>query len=144
MKILVSLSKMVSPLPEQKTLLENAKDNVKKAVRGEKLAKDRVQEMSEAGRDPTVARKELNVRGKVRRRNVDIVRLQQQKTGRAQVIDRLINELERLDKSKDTDANKKTNEERRISLRNQINEARTAMKKIKLPKSTVVRKKRRR
>ncbi|AXG66917.1 hypothetical protein HOU08_gp191 [Dickeya phage vB_DsoM_JA29] len=144
MQVLISLSKMKSPLEEQKVVLENAKDNVKKAQRSEKLARDSLQEATENQRNVQGARKELAERGKIRRRAVDVARIQQQKVGRAGVVDRLINELERLEKTEDTDANKKANEERRASLRKQISEAREAMKKIKLPKSTVKRKKRRR
>ena len=144
MHVLISLSKMVSPLPEQKTILENAKDNVKKAQRSEKLAKDKLQEAAEDKRDVQGPRKELSVRGVIRRRAVDVARIQQQKVGRASVVDRLINELERLEKVEDTDANKKSNEARRVDLRKQISEAREALKKIKLPKSTIRRKKRRR
>lgn len=144
MQVLISLSKMKSPLEEQKVILENAKDNVTKAQRSEKLARKRLQDATEEQRNVDGARKEVNIRSAIRRRASDVERAQQQKVGRAGVVDRLIAELERLDKSKDTDQNRKANEERRASLRKQISDARTAMKKIKLPKSTVKRKKRRR
>lgn len=144
MQVLISLSKMKSPLEEQKVILENAKDNVTKAQRSEKLARKRLQDATEEQRNVDGARKEVNIRSAIRRRASDVERAQQQKVGRAGVVDRLIVELERLDKSKDTDQNRKANEERRASLRKQISDARTAMKKIKLPKSTVKRKKRRR
>jgi len=144
MQVLISLSKMKSPLEDQKVILENAKDNVTKAQRSEKLARKKLQDATEEQRNVDGARKEVNIRSAIRRRASDVERAQQQKVGRAGVVDRLIAELERLDKSKDTDQNRKANEERRTSLRKQISDARTAMKKIKLPKSTVKRKKRRR
>lgn len=144
MQVLISLSKMKSPLEEQKVILENAKDNVTKAQRSEKLARKKLQDATEEQRNVDGARKEVNIRSAIRRRASDVERAQQQKVGRAGVVDRLISELERLDKSKDTDQNRKANEERRASLRKQISDARTAMKKIKLPKSTIKRKKRRR
>jgi hypothetical protein len=143
MEILISLSKMVSPLPKQKVVLENAKANEEKAKRSVKLAQDTLQERQQENRNVDGAKKELGVRNVIRRRATEVVRAQQQRLGRAQTVDRLIAELERLEKVEDTDANKKTNEERRANLRKQIADARTAMNKIKLPKSTVKRKKRR-
>ena len=143
MEILISLSKMVSPLPKQKVVLENAKANEEKAKRSVKLAQDTLQERQQENRNVDGAKKELGVRNVIRRRTTEVVRAQQQRLGRAQTVDRLIAELERLEKVEDTDANKKTNEERRANLRKQIADARTAMNKIKLPKSTVKRKKRR-
>lgn len=143
MEILISLSKMVSPLPKQKVVLENAKANEEKAKRSVKLAQDTLQERQQENRNVDGAKKELGVRNVIRRRATEVVRAQQQRLGRAQTVDRLIAELERLEKVEDTDANKKTNEERRANLRKQIADARTAMNKIKLPKSTIKRKKRR-
>lgn len=143
MEILISLSKMVSPLPKQKVVLENAKANEEKAKRSVKLAQDTLQERQQENRNVDGAKKELGIRNVIRRRSTEVVRAQQQRLGRAQTVDRLIAELERLEKVEDTDANKKTNEERRANLRKQIADARTAMNKIKLPKSTVKRKKRR-
>ena len=143
MEILISLSKMVSPLPKQKVVLENAKANEEKAKRSVKLAQDTLQERQQENRNVDGAKKELGIRNVIRRRATEVVRAQQQRLGRAQTVDRLIAELERLEKVEDTDANKKANEERRTILRKQIAEARTAMNKIKLPKSTIKRKKRR-
>lgn len=143
MEILISLSKMVSPLPKQKVVLENAKANEEKAKRSVKLAQDTLQERQQENRNVDGAKKELGIRNVIRRRATEVVRAQQQRLGRAQTVDRLIAELERLEKVEDTDANKKANEERRTNLRKQIAEARTAMNKIKLPKSTIKRKKRR-
>lgn len=143
MHVLISLSKMQSPLEEQKVLLENAKDNVKKAQRSEKVARDKLQEKTQDQEDATGARKELGIRSTIRRRASDVARVQQQKVGRAGVVDRLINELERLEKQEVTSENKKSIETRKADLRKQIKEAREAMKRIKLPKSTIKRKKRR-
>lgn len=144
MEILISLSKMVSPLPKQKVVLQNAKSNEEKAKRSVKLAQDTLQQRQQENRNVDGARKELGIRSKIRRRATEVVRAQQQRTGRAATVDRLIAELERLEKVEDNETNKKTNEERRTKLREQIAEARKAMQKIKLPKSTIKRKKRRR
>lgn len=144
MEILISLSKMVSPLPKQKVVLQNAKSNEEKAKRSVKLAQDTLQQRQQENRNVDGARKELGIRSKIRRRATEVVRTQQQRTGRAATVDRLIAELERLEKVEDNETNKKTNEERRTKLREQIAEARKAMQKIKLPKSTIKRKKRRR
>lgn len=144
MEILISLSKMVSPLPKQKVVLQNAKSNEEKAKRSVKLAQDTLQQRQQENRNVDGARKELGIRNTIRRRATEVVRAQQQRTGRAATVDRLIAELERLEKVEDNETNKKTNEERRTKLRDQIAEARKAMQKIKLPKSTIKRKKRRR
>lgn len=144
MEILISLSKMVSPLPKQKVVLQNAKSNEEKAKRSVKLAQDTLQQRQQENRNVDGAKKELGIRNKIRRRATEVVRMQQQRTGRAATVDRLIAELERLEKVEDNETNKKTNEERRTKLREQIAEARKAMQKIKLPKSTIKRKKRRR
>lgn len=144
MEILISLSKMVSPLPKQKVVLQNAKSNEEKAKRSVKLAQDTLQQRQQENRNVDGARKELVIRNTIRRRATEVVRAQQQRTGRAATVDRLIAELERLEKVEDNETNKKTNEERRTKLRDQIAEARKAMHKIKLPKSTIKRKKRRR
>jgi len=143
MEILISLSKMVSPLPKQKVVLQNAKSNEEKAKRSVKLAQDTLQQRQQENRNVDGAKKELGIRNKIRRRATEVVRTQQQRTGRAATVDRLIAELERLEKVEDNETNKKTNEERRTKLREQIAEARKAMQKIKLPKSTIKRKKRR-
>lgn len=143
MEILISLSKMVSPLPKQKVVLQNAKSNEEKAKRSVKLAQDTLQQRQQENRNVDGAKKELGIRNKIRRRATEAVRTQQQRTGRAATVDRLIAELERLEKVEDNETNKKTNEERRTKLREQIAEARKAMQKIKLPKSTIKRKKRR-
>lgn len=143
MEILISLSKMVSPLPKQKVVLQNAKSNEEKAKRSVKLAQNTLQQRQQENRNVDGARKELGIRSKIRRRATEVVRAQQQRTGRAATVDRLIAELERLEKVEDSETNKKTNEERRTKLREQIAEARKAMQKIKLPKSTIKRKKRR-
>lgn len=144
MEILISLSKMVSPLPKQKVVLQNAKSNEEKAKRSVKLAQDTLQQRQQENQNVDGARKELGIRNTIRRRATEVVRAQQQRTGRAATVDRLIAELERLEKVEDNETNKKTNEERRTKLREQIAEARKAMQKIKLPKSTIKRKKRRR
>lgn len=144
MEILISLSKMVSPLPKQKVVLQNAKSNEEKAKRSVKLAQDTLQQRQQENRNVDGARKELGIRNTIRRRATEVVRAQQQRTGRAATVDRLIAELERLEKVEDNETNKKTNEERRTKLRDRIAEARKAMQKIKLPKSTIKRKKRRR
>lgn len=143
MEILISLSKMVSPLPKQKVVLKNAKDNEDKAKRSLKLAQDTLQERQQDNRNVDGAKKEVNIRSVIRRRATEVVRAQQQRTGRASVVDRLIAELDRLEKTEDTDTNKKANEERRAKLREDIAEARKSITRIKLPKSTIKRKKRR-
>jgi len=144
MKLLISLSVRTSPLEEQKTIFENAKDNVKKATRNEKLARDNLAEAAKKSSGVASATKQLKLKSVVRRRLVDVQRIQQQKVGRAGVVDRLVREWNKLEELKGTDQDTDTTKARRVEVAKLINVARDNLRKLKLPKSTIKRKKYRR
>jgi len=139
MKIQISLSKRNSPLEDTKVALENSKDDLKKAQRRSQNARKQLVSKQSDGdtRGVKSAREDVRIQQQSVKTNQDIVRIQQQRVSRAAVVDRLVEEWNRLDKLKGTEQDTDQNKERRAALSKQIAEARAALRKIKRPKSTV-------
>lgn len=137
MEIVISLSMRNSPLQEAQTVLDNSKDNLKKAVRNEQTRRSLLTKATQNESGVKTAREKLKGAQVSRKTNQDIVRMQQQRVGRAQVVDRLVTEWNRLDKLKGTDQDTEQTKTRRAELGKKIAEARVALRKIKRPKSTV-------
>ena len=139
MKIRVSLSVRTSPLEDTKVSLENSKDDLKSAQRRNQVARKKLSAKQSEGdtRGVKSAREEVMETQRSVKTQQDIVRVNQQRVTRASVVDRLINEWNRLDKLKGTEQDTDQVKERRAALTKQIAEARAALRKIKRPKSTI-------
>lgn len=139
MKIRVSLSVRTSPLEDTKVSLENSKDDLKGAQRRNQVARKKLSAKQSEGdtRGVKSAREEVMGTQRSVKTQQDIVRVNQQRVTRASVVDRLINEWNRLDKLKGTEQDTDQVKERRAALTKQIAEARAALRKIKRPKSTI-------
>lgn len=139
MKIRVSLSVRTSPLEDTKVSLENSKDDLKGAQRRNQVARKKLSAKQSEGdtRGVKSAREEVMETQRSVKTQQDIVRVNQQRVTRASVVDRLINEWNRLDKLKGTEQDTDQVKERRAALTKQIAEARAALRKIKRPKSTI-------
>lgn len=139
MKILISLSVRSSPLEDTKVSLENSKDDLKGAQRRNQVARKKLSAKQSEGdtRGVKSAREEVMETQRSVKTQQDIVRVNQQRVTRASVVDRLINEWNRLDKLKGTEQDTDQVKERRAALTKQIAEARAALRKIKRPKSTI-------
>ena len=139
MKIRVSLSVRTSPLEDTKVSLENSKDDLKGAQRRNQVARKKLSAKQSEGdtRGVKSAREEVMETQRSVKTQQDIVRVNQQRVTRASVVDRLINEWNRLDKLKGTEQDTDQVKERRAALTKQIVEARAALRKIKRPKSTI-------
>lgn len=139
MKIRVSLSVRTSPLEDTKVSLENSKDDLKGAQRRNQVARKKLSAKQSEGdtRGVKSAREEVMDTQRSVKTQQDIVRINQQRVTRASVVDRLINEWNRLDKLKGTEQDTDQVKERRAALTKQIAEARAALRKIKRPKSTI-------
>ena len=139
MKIRVSLSVRTSPLEDTKVSLENSKDDLKGAQRRNQVARKKLSAKQSEGdtRGVKSAREEVMETRRSVKTQQDIVRVNQQRVTRASVVDRLINEWNRLDKLKGTEQDTDQVKERRAALTKQIAEARAALRKIKRPKSTI-------
>lgn len=139
MKIRVSLSVRTSPLEDTKVSLENSKDDLKGAQRRNQVARKKLSAKQSEGdtRGVKSAREEVMETQRSVKTQQDIVRVNQQRVTRASVVDRLINEWNRLDKLKGTEQDTDQVKERRAALTKQIAEARAALRKIKRPKYTI-------
>lgn len=139
MKILISLSARTSPLEDTKVSLENSKDDLKGAQRRSQLARKKLNDKQSDGDTKGVksARTEVQDTQRSVKTNQDIVRVNQQRVSRAAVVDRLVNEWNRLDKLKGTEQDTEQTKARRATLAKDIVEARKALRKIKRPKSTI-------
>ena len=139
MKIRVSLSVRTSPLEDTKVSLDNSKDDLKGAQRRNQVARKKLSAKQSEGdtRGVKSAREEVMETRRSVKTQQDIVRVNQQRVTRASVVDRLINEWNRLDKLKGTEQDTDQVKERRAALTKQIAEARAALRKIKRPKSTI-------
>lgn len=139
MKIRVSLSVRTSPLEDTKVSLENSKDDLKGAQHRNQVARKKLSAKQSEGdtRGVKSAREEVMETQRSVKTQQDIVRVNQQRVTRASVVDRLINEWNRLDKLKGTEQDTDQVKERRAALTKQIAEARAALRKIKRPKSTI-------
>lgn len=139
MKIRVSLSVRSSPLEDTKVSLDNSKDDLKGAQRRNQVARKKLSAKQSEGdtRGVKSAREEVMGTQRSVKTQQDIVRVNQQRVTRASVVDRLINEWNRLDKLKGTEQDTDQVKERRAALTKQIAEARAALRKIKRPKSTI-------
>lgn len=139
MKIRVSLSVRTSPLEDTKVSLENSKDDLKGAQRRNQVARKKLSAKQSEGdtRGVKSAREEVMETQRSVKTQQDIVRVNQQRVTRASVVDRLIDEWNRLDKLKGTEQDTDQVKERRAALTKQIAEARAALRKIKRPKSTI-------
>ncbi len=139
MKIRVSLSVRTSPLEDTKVSLDNSKDDLKGAQRRNQVARKKLSAKQSEGdtRGVKSAREEVMETQRSVKTQQDIVRVNQQRVTRASVVDRLINEWNRLDKLKGTEQDTDQVKERRAALTKQIAEARAALRKIKRPKSTI-------
>lgn len=139
MKILISLSVRSSPLEDTKVSLDNSKDDLKGAQRRNQVARKKLSAKQSEGdtRGVKSAREEVMGTQRSVKTQQDIVRVNQQRVTRASVVDRLINEWNRLDKLKGTEQDTDQVKERRAALTKQIAEARAALRKIKRPKSTI-------
>lgn len=139
MKIRVSLSVRTSPLEDTKVSLENSKDDLKGAQRRNQVARKKLSAKQSEGdtRGVKSAREEVMETQRSVKTQQDIVRVNQQRVTRASIVDRLINEWNRLDKLKGTEQDTDQVKERRAALTKQIAEARAALRKIKRPKSTI-------
>lgn len=139
MKILISLSVRSSPLEDTKVSLDNSKDDLKGAQRRNQVARKKLSAKQSEGdtRGVKSAREEVMETQRSVKTQQDIVRVNQQRVTRASVVDRLINEWNRLDKLKGTEQDTDQVKERRAALTKQIAEARAALRKIKRPKSTI-------
>lgn len=139
MDLLISLSARSSPLEDMKTQLENSKDELKQAQRRLALRRKQLNEKSAEGNSKHVEsarKKQKDAQDSVKTAQ-DIVRINQQRVGRAGVVDRLVQEWNRLDKLKGTDQDTDQTKARRGVLAKQIAEARKALRAIKRPKSTI-------
>ncbi|QYW03850.1 hypothetical protein pEaSNUABM46_00207 [Erwinia phage pEa_SNUABM_46] len=139
MELLVSLSARSSPLEDMQTQLENSKDELKQAQRRLALRRKQLNEKSAEGNSDHVASaraKQKDAQNSVKTHQ-DIVRINQQRVGRAGVVDRLVKEWNRLDKLKGTDQDTEQVKARRSTVAKQIVEARKALRAIKRPKSTI-------
>jgi hypothetical protein len=105
MKIRVSLSVRTSPLEDTKVSLENSKDDLKGAQRRNQVARKKLSAKQSEGdtRGVKSAREEVMETQRSVKTQQDIVRVNQQRVTRASVVDRLINEWNRLDKLKGTE-----------------------------------------
>lgn len=139
MKITISLSARTSPLEDTKVSLDNSKDDLKGAQRRNQVARKKLSAKQSEGdtRGVKSAREEVMESQRSVKTQQDIVRVNQQRVTRASVVDRLINEWNRLDKLKGTEQDTDQVKERRAALTKQIAEARAALRKIKRPKSTI-------
>lgn len=139
MKITISLSARTSPLEDTKVSLDNSKDDLKGAQRRNQVARKKLSAKQSEGdtRGVKSAREEVMETQRSVKTQQDIVRVNQQRVTRASVVDRLINEWNRLDKLKGTEQDTDQVKERRAALTKQIAEARAALRKIKRPKSTI-------
>lgn len=139
MKVLISLSVRNSPLEDAKVSLENSKDDLKGAQRRSQLARKKLNDKQSDGDTKGVksARTEVQDTQKSVKTNQDIVRVNQQRVGRASVVDRLVSEWNRLDKLKGTEQDTEQTKARRASLTKDIATARAALRQIKRPKSTI-------
>lgn len=139
MKVIISLSVRTSPLEDTQVSLENSKDDLKGAQRRSQLARKKLNDKQSDGDTKGVksARTEVQDTQRSVKTNQDIVRINQQRVGRASVVDRLVKEWNRLEKLKGTEQDTKNIQDRRAALTKQIAEARAALKKIKRPKSTI-------
>ncbi|EBY9527646.1 hypothetical protein D5P86_01525 [Salmonella enterica subsp. enterica serovar Infantis] len=139
MKILISLSARTSPLEDTKVSLENSKDDLKGAQRRAQIARKKLNDRQSDGDTKGVKSARVDVQDSARSVKIqqDIVRTNQQRVSRAAVVDRLVNEWNRLDKLKGTEQDTDDIKKRRAALTKQIAEARAALRKIKRPKSTI-------
>ena len=139
MKILISLSARTSPLADAKVSLENSQDDYKGAVRRVGVARKKLTAKQTEGDTKGViaARENLKESQQSVRTQQDIVRTNQHRVSRAAVVDRLVNEWNRLEKLKGTEQDTDQVKERRGKLAKQIAEARKMLQKIKRPKSTI-------
>lgn len=139
MKILISLSARTSPLEDTKVSLENSKDDLKGAQRRAQIARKKLNDRQSDGDTKGVKSARVDVQDSARSVKIqqDIVRTNQQRVSRAAVVDRLVNEWNRLDKLKGTEQDTDDIKKRRAALTKQIAEARAALRKIKHPKSTI-------
>ncbi|AWY08477.1 hypothetical protein HOT49_gp211 [Erwinia phage vB_EamM_Alexandra] len=139
MKILISLSVRTSPLEDTKVSLENSKDDLKGAQRRSQLARKKLNEKQSDGDTKGVksARAEVDATRISVKTQQDIVRTNQQRVSRANVVDRLVREWNRLEKLKGTEQDTDAVKAQRSDLSKKIIEARKALRAIKRPKSTI-------
>lgn len=139
MKILISLSARTSPLEDTKVSLENSKDDLKGAQRRSQVARKKLNDKQSDGDTKGVksARDEVNNTRDSVKKQQDIVRVNQQRVSRANVVDRLVKEWNRLEKLKGTEQDTDAVKAQRSELSKKIVEARKALRAIKRPKSTI-------
>lgn len=142
MKILVSLSVRSSPLEDTQVSLENSRDDLKGAQRRANAARKKLNEKQSDGdtKGVTAARTQVQDTQRSVKTQQDIVRTNQQRVSRAAVVDRLVNEWNRLEKLKGTEQDTDQIKSQRATLSKQIAEARKALQRIKRPKSTLAKK----
>lgn len=133
MEIIVSLSdsKMTD---NQKVALENSQNELANSKRNETQARKKVAEAQSDKRDPAAARKKAQHAARSRLNQQDNVRINQQKLGRAQQIDRMTEQLDRLKKLEGTDQDNDSTKRQRTDLRSRIAQARKMYHQIKRPK----------